>query len=548
MEITTSLNGKTPQPAMAFDPLHVLDGLVSTLESVESAIAGLQALREYTLAIASRLADVMAAEDMRDGGARDAGGVPAGFRGLRWDSAELAQRAVAAEIATATRANDRTIQRQMGQAVELLDRFPATFGALAQGRISLAHARVIQDAGTALNDPAALARYETVVVSCAEKQAPGRVRRLALREAEKAQPEPLPSRHERACEERRIWVTPLPDGMAELAAVLPAAVAYGVHDRLTRMAKAHADLATAQAEPARGAPGQPRTTRPTRSTDQLRADLLSELLLCGAPAGHDTPDGHLAAITARVDVTVPVLTLIGHEGSAAGGEDGDAGTFRTDASGTTARATAATTRSPADPGAANDHASSATPAIGAEKLSAEPAASQVPAELDGRHPIDPATARILAGQATGWNRVLTDPITGAVLAVDRYRPGEDLKRLLTARDSRCRFPGCGIKARELDLDHTHDAALGGPTDAGNLAGLCRRHHMLKHHSRWTTRQTGNGNLEWTSPTGRTYTDRPPIPATYTTPATGIPGPAPGTHMSGPVTGDAPCASTKPPPF
>jgi len=125
--------------------------------------------------------------------------------------------------------------------------------------------------------------------------------------------------------------------------------------------------------------------------------------------------------------------------------------------------------------------------------------------------------------------------------VDRYRPGEDLKRLLTARDSRCRFPGCGIPARELDLDHTHDAALGGPTDAGNLAGLCRRHHMLKHHSRWTTRQTGAGVLEWTSPTGRTYKDSPPLPPSHTASSIDTPEAAPKT------TGDQP-ATPEPPPF
>ncbi|NYD78332.1 HNH endonuclease signature motif containing protein [Arthrobacter cupressi] len=511
MEVTTSPDGRAPQTDAVTDPLLVLDGLVSTLQSVESAIAGLQALREYTLALASRVADVLADEDIHDDGVR-----PGLNAAARWDAAELAQRAVAAEIATATRTNDRTIQRQLGQAVELLDRFPLTFGALAHGRISLAHARVIQDAGSALEDPAALSSYEAVVVACAERQAPGRVRRLAVREAEKAQPEPLNIRHERAREERRVWITPLPDGMAELAAVLPAAVAYGIHDRLTQMAKTHADLAREQATAASGRPtgaagsldqrstdqrtaDQRSTDQPTTdqlTIDQLRADLLADLLLRGAPAGHDTPDSLLAAITARVDVTVPVLTLIGQEGAAT--SNGSAGrAFGTDTSGNTARAAA--------PGTAT---------------------SQVPAELDGRHPIDPATASILAGQAAAWTRVLTDPISGAVLAVDRYRPGEDLKRLLTARDTRCRFPGCGIKARDLDLDHTHDAALGGPTETGNLAGLCRRHHMLKHHSRWKLRQTGAGVLEWTSPTGRKHTDHPPIPATDTAPG------APGQGLTG----------------
>jgi hypothetical protein len=137
------------------------------------------------------------------------------------------------------------------------------------------------------------------------------------------------------------------------------------------------------------------------------------------------------------------------------------------------------------------------------------------AELDGRCPIDPTTARALAGAATGWDRVLTHPITGGVLAVDRYRPSEALKRHLIGRDQRCRFPGCGMPAWHSDLDHTKDAAFGGATDDDNLAALCRRHHVLKHHSPWLVRQLGNGLLEWTSPTRRIYIDKPPAPNTVT---------------------------------
>ncbi|WP_162943813.1 HNH endonuclease signature motif containing protein [Arthrobacter celericrescens] len=251
--------------------------------------------------------------------------------------------------------------------------------------------------------------------------------------------------------------------------------------------------------------------------DQLRADLFADLLLRGVPTGHDTPDGLLAAITARVEVTVPVLTLIGRECPTA--NEG--------------------------PCADNPGAGRTTEAGGTVLGSAafdNPA--HVPAELDGRHPIDLATARILAGQAAAWNRVLTNPITGAVLAVDRYRPGEDLKSLLTARDARCRFPGCGIKARDLDLDHTHDAALGGTTETGNLAGLCRRHHLLKHHSRWKLRQASGGVLEWASPAGRSYADHPPIPPTHTTSGINAGGQARGAATPEPVPGNA----SNPPPF
>ncbi|OFI40110.1 hypothetical protein BIU82_02980 [Arthrobacter sp. SW1] len=426
-------------------------------------MASLQAFREYTLAVAARVAEVMA----DDGGARFGSSLcGSGVVGL--GSVELAQRAVAAEIATATRMSDRVVQRQMGQALELLSRFPGTFHALADGRISLTHARVIQDAGVSLVDSETVAGFEAAVLPCAESQAPNRLRRLAAREAEKAHPEALVVRHERAVAGRCVRVNPLPDGMAELAATLPAAVAYGIHDRLTQMAKKHTELTASGAGPA-AALGTAASTDvgESRTMDQLRADLFSDMLLSGAPTGHDTPDRLLAAITAQVDVTVPVLTLMGGKFSRSG------------------------------------------------KRRVKGRLGGAPAELSGRHPIDPETAKQLAGAASAWNRVLTDPVSGAVLAVDRYRPGEDIKRLLTARDSRCRFPGCGIPTRDLDLDHTRDAAHGGATEAGNLAGLCRRHHVLKHHSEWTVRQAGNGTLQWTSPTGRNYTDKPPTPAATT---------------------------------
>jgi len=111
--------------------------------------------------------------------------------------------------------------------------------------------------------------------------------------------------------------------------------------------------------------------------------------------------------------------------------------------------------------------------------------------------------------------VLTHPITGAILAVDHYRPNADLRRLLHARDSRCRFPTCGLSPAAQDLDHTIDAAYGGATEEGNLGGLCRRHHVLKHQTAWSVKQRGAGALEWTSPAGNSYIDKPPSPVTFT---------------------------------
>ncbi|MFT4231831.1 MAG: HNH endonuclease signature motif containing protein, partial [Leucobacter sp.] len=136
-----------------------------------------------------------------------------------------------------------------------------------------------------------------------------------------------------------------------------------------------------------------------------------------------------------------------------------------------------------------------------------------PAELEGYGPIDTDTARRIAGHTPGWDRVLTHPVDGTVLAVDRYRPGEALRRLLGARDQHCRFPGCTRRLDHCDIDHTVAAAHGGPTELANLAHLCRRHHTLKHFEfldgcGWKPRQHSRGNIEWLSPTGRRYTDAP----------------------------------------
>lgn len=128
-----------------------------------------------------------------------------------------------------------------------------------------------------------------------------------------------------------------------------------------------------------------------------------------------------------------------------------------------------------------------------------------PGHLNGHGPIDPDTARRLAGTATSWTRILTHPETGATLSVgrDRYTVPADLRRYLAVRDRTCRFPGCGHPARRSDIDHTDGwAASGGHTAHDNLAHLCRHHHRLKHGTGWTVRRLPGGVLEWTSPTGR----------------------------------------------
>jgi hypothetical protein len=182
---------------------------------------------------------------------------------------------------------------------------------------------------------------------------------------------------------------------------------------------------------------------------QLKLDVAADLLLGRALGDGDAPP--LGVVTPRVYVTVPVLTLLGH--------------------------------------------------------------SDEPAELDGHGPIDAETARRLAAHAPSFRRILTHPETGAFLSYGRstYRVPADLVGYLKVRDGTCRFPGCSRRAVGCDVDHTRDWATGGTTRHDNLAHLCRKHHRLKHHTRWRMSQAAGGDIHWTSPAGREYATSPEQP-------------------------------------
>lgn len=134
-----------------------------------------------------------------------------------------------------------------------------------------------------------------------------------------------------------------------------------------------------------------------------------------------------------------------------------------------------------------------------------------PAVLEGVGPIDVETARALCDTAPSFTRILTDPIRGTVVAMDpqQYRPSRALKRWLAHRDVTCTFPGCGRRAATCDLDHVTAWAAGGSTTADNLAHLCRKHHTMKHSTRWRVDKPPGRLSVWTSPTGFVRTADPP---------------------------------------
>ncbi|WP_193607252.1 HNH endonuclease signature motif containing protein [Nocardioides lijunqiniae] len=71
-------------------------------------------------------------------------------------------------------------------------------------------------------------------------------------------------------------------------------------------------------------------------------------------------------------------------------------------------------------------------------------------------------------------------------------------------DLTCVFPWCTRPAVRCDVDHTIPFAEGGPTCSCNTAALCRGHHRLKTHGRWTYDVLDRGTYLWHSPFGHLY--------------------------------------------
>ncbi|MCT2084494.1 HNH endonuclease [Microbacterium enclense] len=358
-------------------------------------------------------------------------------------ASEMALREVASELAAAENLSDRTVQSQIGRAMTLVDDYPRTLAAWEAGVITRAHVHAIVDVGSPL--PVEVrGEFDLLSVATAEGLSPGRLRSRLAALAERLQPTTQTQRHGRGRDTRCVRIVTGHDGMSDLVATLPTVLAVGIYDRLSQQAHAVID---ARDETGDSVPDE-------RTTAQLRADILADLLLTAAPEADptrtDDGPGILGDIRARVQVVVPALTML-----APGRENSD------------------------------------------------------PAELVGHGPLDADTARALAETtALPWDRVVTHPVTGEVLHTDTYHRGTAIDRFLRARDRHCRWPGCTVPAIRAEVDHTHDYALGGATEVSNLAHLCQRHHTQKQFTRWRIRQVSGGVLEWTSPTGRTYTDEP----------------------------------------
>ena len=341
---------------------------------------------------------------------------------------------------------------------------PATWAALAEGRLDEPRAKALADV-LAHTRPEIARAVEARVLPEAPGLSMGRLKARALALLLEQDADAVNARRKDA--QRQADVRSYPshlEGMSTLAADLPTPVSaecMDVVDQLAAMLKADGD---------------------PRPIGELRAAVLADLI-------RRPWDTRLPAVTTRLRVTAPLPSLAGHS---------------------------------AEPGEVNGqpitaaHVRELVARLGFLAAQTTECGSLAFAitDADGRL-LATATSEALERLARRGcpehpDRDCGCPVLGRPAATTAYSPSGAHDEWVRTRDRACRFPNCGQRVGWADLDHVIPHACGGATDCANLCCLCRSHHRLKTFARgWRFVMDPDGVLHVTTPSGITRTTRPP---------------------------------------
>ncbi|MCI0689402.1 MAG: HNH endonuclease, partial [Sporichthyaceae bacterium] len=330
------------------------------------------------------------------------------------------------EVGFALRLAPGTGEELAKLAVKLRDELPVVGQALAAGRIDLPKARLMVRELAGLDDPDLANMVASRVLGQAEAASLGLLRERLRGLILAVDPDAARTRHSEAVARRRVRRTPHPEDTTSLNAIhLPADKAAAGWDYLTRLATA-----------AKKAGGE------TRSMDQLRADLLADLLAGVDPtqAGSPIPAPRKGTLTLTVELTT-LMNLLDH-----------------------------------------------------------------PGELGGYGPVLADMARQLAEAERDRLVWRFATIHGGRVIYEgrlRYKPTAAQMAYVRARDRHCVAPGCPRPASDCEIDHIIDFHTHGPTMEDNLCPLCKRDHLTKTSEGYQLYRTDEGYV-WVTPMGRVY--------------------------------------------
>jgi len=93
----------------------------------------------------------------------------------------------------------------------------------------------------------------------------------------------------------------------------------------------------------------------------------------------------------------------------------------------------------------------------------------------------------------------------------RRRPSKKQRQAVQALNPDCIWPTCRLPFTECDVNHEIPWAETHHTTARELEPMCRHHHVNHHRRGWELKRLPNGDFQWTSPLGHTYTTGPDPP-------------------------------------
>src|SRR5689334_4509898 len=189
-----------------------------------------------------------------------------------------------AEIAAAMKWTSRWTSDQVAMALEMVTRLPRTMDALEKGEIDFYKARVLYDKTAPLSADHA-AEVEARVLVKAPAQTGAQMRQLTHRVVMRVDPEGHQDRAEMRKAQRCTGVDSKEEDMARFWAFLPGDLATKCYERVDAIARSV------------------RNPKDPRALDQIRADVVADLILA-------TPD-HSSSIKTEVYVTISAATLMG---------------------------------------------------------------------------------------------------------------------------------------------------------------------------------------------------------------------------------------------
>lgn len=130
--------------------------------------------------------------------------------------------------------------------------------------------------------------------------------------------------------------------------------------------------------------------------------------------------------------------------------------------------------------------------------------------IPGVDTISPDTARRFACDAK--LRIVTHDERGVPVALHTHRRRADAAQraaLATVYDT-CAGPGCHVALDDCHFHHIEPFRMTGRSDLHDLIPLCTRCHHMVHEGGWTLSRSSDWVDTWTSPSGATIRDGPPL--------------------------------------